>query len=86
MQKLGWEFGISDVGLAKLCRRYEIPVPGRGYWTGIQFWPEATGIFGLKLVSKAGFRRFRELEGQLNHRDLGFDRQIHNPRVVSEIP
>lgn len=26
------EIGISDVGLAKICRRMEIPLPGRGYW------------------------------------------------------
>ncbi len=32
MQKLAREFGLSDVGLAKLCRRHYIPVPGRGYW------------------------------------------------------
>jgi len=25
--------GISDVGLAKACRRSRIPIPGRGYWT-----------------------------------------------------
>lgn len=24
--------GLSDVGLAKLCRRHEVPVPGRGFW------------------------------------------------------
>ena len=24
--------GLSDRGLAKLCARYDIPVPGRGYW------------------------------------------------------
>lgn len=32
MRKLAMEFGISDVGLAKLCRRHKVPVPGRGYW------------------------------------------------------
>jgi hypothetical protein len=26
------ELGISNVGLAKMCRRHEIPVPPRGYW------------------------------------------------------
>jgi len=26
------ELGISNVGLGKLCRRHQIPVPGRGYW------------------------------------------------------
>ena len=37
MHKLAAEFGLSDVGLAKLCRRHEIPVPGRGYWARLQF-------------------------------------------------
>jgi len=36
MQKLAREFGLSDVGLAKLCRRYQIPVPGRGYWRRLE--------------------------------------------------
>lgn len=26
------EYGISDVGLAKMCRRLEVPIPGLGYW------------------------------------------------------
>lgn len=30
--KLAREFGLSDVGLAKICRRYDIPRPPRGYW------------------------------------------------------
>ncbi|HEV7968645.1 MAG TPA: hypothetical protein VGP19_13795 [Candidatus Acidoferrales bacterium] len=37
MQKLAIEFGLSDVGLAKLCRRHRVPVPGRGYWAKVQF-------------------------------------------------
>jgi ankyrin repeat protein len=32
MQLLAKEYGISDVGLAKVCRKLAIPVPGRGYW------------------------------------------------------
>jgi hypothetical protein len=28
-------YGISDVGLAKVCKRYRIPRPGRGYWARI---------------------------------------------------
>jgi hypothetical protein len=28
--------GISDVGLAKACRRADIPLPGRGYWAKIE--------------------------------------------------
>jgi hypothetical protein len=37
MQKLAMQFGLSDVGLAKLCRRHEIPLPGRDYWAQVQF-------------------------------------------------
>jgi hypothetical protein len=37
MQKLAFRFGLSDVGLAKLCKRHHIPVPGRGYWARLQF-------------------------------------------------
>jgi len=36
MQKLAVEFGFSDVGFAKLCRRHKIPVPPRGYWARLQ--------------------------------------------------
>jgi hypothetical protein len=32
MRKLAKEFGVSDVALAKRCRRMGIPLPGRGYW------------------------------------------------------
>lgn len=32
MTHLGKQLGISDVGLAKACRRYGIPVPPRGHW------------------------------------------------------
>jgi len=32
IQKLSKEYGLSDVGLAKTCRRYNIPIPRRGYW------------------------------------------------------
>jgi hypothetical protein len=31
MTKLAVEYGLSDRGLAKLCAREKIPVPGRGY-------------------------------------------------------
>ena len=30
--KLAPEYGVSDVALAKTCRKLQIPLPGRGYW------------------------------------------------------
>jgi hypothetical protein len=32
MTTLAKEYGISDVGLAKICRRHQVPLPPRGYW------------------------------------------------------
>ena len=37
LRTLAKEIGLSDVGLAKLCRRHDIPLPGRGYWVRMQF-------------------------------------------------
>ncbi|MDF2462785.1 MAG: hypothetical protein K0Q43_1020 [Ramlibacter sp.] len=36
MTRLSTELGISDVGLAKACRRHGIPAPPRGYWAKLQ--------------------------------------------------
>lgn len=35
LRRLAAEYGISDVGLAKVCRKLEIPLPGLGHWTKI---------------------------------------------------
>jgi hypothetical protein len=32
---LAGEYGISDVGLAKVCRKLQVPLPGLGHWTKI---------------------------------------------------
>ena len=29
-------FGLSDVGLKKICRRHDIPTPGLGYWAKVE--------------------------------------------------
>jgi len=35
ISELAKDFGISDVGLAKRCRRLGVPLPGRGYWARV---------------------------------------------------
>jgi hypothetical protein len=30
------EYGISDVGLAKICKRHQVPYPPRGYWAKVR--------------------------------------------------
>lgn len=32
MQSVAPRYGLSDVGLKKLCARLQVPTPGRGYW------------------------------------------------------
>ena len=32
MRTLAPQYGLSDVGLAKICKKYRIPRPGVGYW------------------------------------------------------
>jgi hypothetical protein len=34
--RLAEEFGISDVAIAKICRKYNIPKPPKGYWARVQ--------------------------------------------------
>jgi hypothetical protein len=36
MRKLAPEWGLSDVGLKKLCKRFEIPTPPVGYWAKLE--------------------------------------------------
>jgi hypothetical protein len=35
LRKLAGEYGISDVALANVCRKLQIPIPGLGHWTKI---------------------------------------------------
>lgn len=32
IRQLSKKYGLSDVGLAKICKRMQIPLPPRGYW------------------------------------------------------
>lgn len=32
MLKVAEEYGVSDVALARVCRKLSVPLPGRGYW------------------------------------------------------
>ena len=48
MIKLSKKLGISDKGLAKVCKRYNIPTPYLGYWAKIQngYTPKKTPFKG----------------------------------------
>jgi hypothetical protein len=44
MRTLAKGYGISDVALAKICKRLEVPHPGLGYWSRVQHGQKATRI------------------------------------------
>jgi hypothetical protein len=46
MHRLAKEFGYSDVGLAKLCEKHDIPRPGLGHWRRVELGhkPERTPL------------------------------------------
>ena len=35
--ELAAQYGLSDVGLSKICKKLKVPKPPRGYWTKLQF-------------------------------------------------
>ncbi len=37
MRRLAQQYGISDVGLAKICKKHQIPRPPAGYWAKKEF-------------------------------------------------
>src|ERR1700752_2303834 len=37
ISRLAARFGVSDVGLAKICARHRIPRPPRGHWARLEF-------------------------------------------------
>jgi hypothetical protein len=44
MTKLAKQFGLSDVGLRKICVKHRIPTPPLGYWAKLQFGKPAKAI------------------------------------------
>src|ERR1700733_2813469 len=42
--KLAAKYGVSAVALGKVCRRLQIPLPGRGYWIKKEFGKPVTHL------------------------------------------
>jgi hypothetical protein len=70
--KLAKELGISDVGLAKICRKLNVPKPGPGHWQLVQLGWEierpalpalADGAAGEVLVDPEPHRRRKDESG-----------------------
>jgi hypothetical protein len=63
LSRLAKRFGLSDVGLQKICMKHDIPTPPLGYWTKRMHGkpvsqpplsPSQTGANIVRLVERAG--------------------------------
>lgn len=83
MNTLAQKFGISDVALAKTCRKANIPIPGRGYWAkiaaGRRMKPAPLPELPVPSSNKIsiGVQKFRYLKAPLP-KDKGQDPEIEN--------
>jgi hypothetical protein len=72
MTHIAKDLGISDVGLAKACRRHGIPVPPRGHWAKLAAGksspqtrlPEQSNDYEVRLTTIDPERRKREKQEQ----------------------
>jgi len=94
-QTLAKQYGISDVGLSKICRRLNVPKPGLGYWAKVDAGqtPPRTPLPGRalehsyeirprppELVETEEQRRAREARERLTQSFAG----VSVPDVLSE--
>ena len=75
MIHLAKDYGLSDNGLRKICRRFNIPVPDSGYWQKIQYGkpvkqaplPEFQGDSGILISVKSFFSCKSKYETSLRY-------------------
>lgn len=92
VSKVAKGYGISDVGLAKICKRHDIPLPGRGYWEkkasgrAVQKKPltqskerrDTVIEIGVKVIPAYVQKELSEIESKIL-----FEKQPENKIVVS---
>lgn len=92
IQRLAQQFGLSDVGLAKLCRRHQDPIPGRGYWrrkeTGhkVRQTPlptKADSSLAAIIIDRPTPKSLPEVTAGL-HPLIAFERQPENRIIVDD--
>jgi hypothetical protein len=85
MTKVAPRFGLSDVGLAKVCKRYDIPRPSVGYWAQKQVGkePDRTPLPPAEEKSKNSIEFSREEKIKPAPRLTAADR-VRDEQRVSE--
>lgn len=81
VSKVAEKYGLSDVALAKVCRRLRIPVPGRGYWAR-----KAAG-YKIKVVPLPSFPNAPSLYRSIRTRPPKLPKDLSDPelRQIAEV-
>jgi hypothetical protein len=74
MKKLAPRFGLSDVRVAKICRKADIPLPERGYWAQLQAGktvfkrplpPRGLGMSDMVSIGETGYETHEQIVSRL---------------------
>lgn len=57
--KLAVKYGISAVALGKVCRKLQIPLPGRGHWTKKEFGKPVERLLLPEVKNLLAVHRFK---------------------------
>ncbi len=88
--KVASRFGVSDVAVAKACRRHNIPIPGRGYWARIEAGQELKRpplpepANASQRIEFSGGKEKSELEIESILPEIAFERDPANQIVVPD--
>jgi hypothetical protein len=78
MMRLAKEYGLSDNGLRKICRRFNIPIPQGGYWQKLQYGKR------VQKVALPAFDGEDKIEIQERVRAFGSDKDALPPEIAFE--
>jgi len=94
MVRLAKEYGLSDVGLAKICKKHQIPRPRVGYWAKVQLGRKvsrpplpplgkgASHRFWIRQRTPDENERFRP---EIREAVVAEDREEHRIQVLAEL-
>ena len=90
MARLAKQYGLSDSGLAKICRKHNIPRPPRGYWAKtaagqkLKNTPLPAGDPGIVIEITPYMHQAQELTVQNNAPDILAGLPAESPVIVSK--
>lgn len=90
MARLAKEYGLSDSGLAKICRKHNIPRPPRGFWAkmaagqNLKRTPLPTGDPGIVIEIAPYIHQGREFSFQKTEPDILTGPPAESPVIVSK--